>query len=395
MKILHLIGSLSPRLGGPSKACLEMAMAIAERGHDVEIFTTNFDGIRDLEVPLIKPIKTKGISISYFPVSLFRNWVFSLELAKALKNRLKEFDLLHIHSLYLFHNFIGGYFARKYSIPHIIRPHGTLDPYLHKRHRFRKAIVEALFENRNLSNASAIHFTSREEQQLAAPHIFGTKSFIVPNGLNPADYSCMPTAGTLKRFFPQTENKKNILFFGRLNFKKGLDLIIPAFIKLAKESPSYHLILAGPDDEGFGNMAVKQLKKNNLQTVGNHSRLTLTGMVEGEKKLALLNESDIFVLPSYTENFGISVIEAMSCGLPVIISDKVNIWREIVKDGAGIAGPCDSNWLSDAIFYLLNNPKLRHEMSQKGKVSVQSRFEWKKIAETLEKEYEAIIKASS
>lgn len=385
------MASVARQFGGPSKACLEMANALAERGHDVSLFATNMDGLSDMTISDLAHDIQPEVDIRLFQVNWPRFWKPSIEMAAELKREIKNFDVVHVHSLYLFHNLVGGYYCRKHDIPYIVRPHGTLDPFLYRRHRFRKAIMEILFENRNLQNAAAIHFTTEEEMELARPYTFGSPGIVIPNGLHPAEYSELPQKGSFRSKHPETAGKKLILFFSRINFKKGLDILTPAFIKLAKKHSDYHLALVGPDDSNLVPGIIKQLQQAGLETEGPQSRITITGMISGDDKLAALNDADVFVLPSYSENFGIAVIEAMICGLPVIISDRVNIWREVMEDRAGIAGPCDINWFADTIENLLEQPEKRHEMGLAGIASVKKRYDWKNIAIQLENAYLDII----
>jgi glycosyltransferase involved in cell wall biosynthesis len=387
VKILHIVAALAKRYGGPSKACLEMARATAKLGHEVTIFTTNIDGEFDLDVPANKAVWDQGVRIFYFKVGTPRFWKLSFPLARAIAKHVAEFDVVHVHSLYLFPNMVTGYFCRKNKIPYIARPHGTLDPFLWKRHRFRKTIVEFLFENKNLKNAAAIHYTTLEEKELAKKWTFNRPGIIIPNGLYPEDYANLPTKGTLQQKYPELKNKKIILFFGRVSFKKGFDVLIPAFSKLAKELSDCHLVIAGPDLEGLTETFTEEFEANGIKCGGKNSQVTFTGMLEGIMKLAVLNDSDLFVLPSYTENFGISVIEAMACSLPVLISNKVNIWDKVVEADAGWAGPTDAEWFYLKMKELVLDKELRKKMGENGKKLVSDQYSWPQIARKLEKEY--------
>src|SRR5664280_2564487 len=156
MKILHVIANLAPRYGGPSKACWEMARAVAQLGHEVSIYTTNQDGPGELAVPLDEPVRQDGVEISYFPIQAPRFWGTSLPLALALRRKVPAFDLAHIHSLYLFHNLVAGHYCRRYATPYLVRPQGILDPFIYRRHRWRKRVMELLFEHRNIRRAAAL-----------------------------------------------------------------------------------------------------------------------------------------------------------------------------------------------------------------------------------------------
>jgi glycosyltransferase involved in cell wall biosynthesis len=383
MKILYVIANLAARYGGSTTACLDIAQAMAMAGHEVKIYTTNQDGATELDVPINQPVYKNGVEIRYFPIRSPRFWGTSWDLALALRSVISQSDIVHTHSLYLFHGTVTAYFCRQMQIPLVISPHGSLDPYIYKRHRLRKRIMEFCFEHRNIQKAHAIHFITTEEQRLAQSYIFGTKSFVVPLGLNIQDYARPATSWRSQ--YPHLENKKIILFFGRINFKKGLDILVKAFATVARTRSDVHLVIAGPDNEGYAEQVKKWLEEAKLS-----DRSTFTGLLEGDSKLAALYDSDLFVLPSYSENFGISVVEAMICGLPVIISDQVNIWRAIDTNQAGRVCPCDPDRFAAEILELLAKPELCQQIAKNGVQLVKDRFQWSSIAESMEKEYDTL-----
>jgi glycosyltransferase involved in cell wall biosynthesis len=386
MKILHVIANLAPRYGGPSKACLEMARAVARLGHEVSIYTTNQDGPKELAVPLNRPVYRDGVAIRYFPIQPPRFWGTSLPLARALRQKIPAVDLVHLHSLYLFHNLVAGHYCRQYAIPYLMRPQGTLDPFIYRRHRWRKRLMEIMFENRNIRRAAALHFTTAEEAELAAPFTFQTPGLVVPLGIDSAELALLPEPGRFRARHPELADKRIILFFGRVNFKKGLDILVKAFGAVARKREDVHLVIVGPDNEGWGDKVRAWLSGEGLL-----GRTTFTGMLLGPEKLAVLRDADMFVLPSYSENFGIAVIEAMAAGLPVIISDKVNIWREVQAGGAGRVIPCGAGPLAEQILELLAQPELARQMGQSGRTLVQERFQWPRIAQNLAAAYAQII----
>ena len=386
MRILHVIANLAPRYGGPAKACVEMARAVARLGHEVKIYTTNQDGPGELAVPRGRPLIQDGVEIRYYPIQPPRFWGTSWPMARALAGGIREADLVHIHSLYLFHDLIAGHYCRSYGVPYLVRPHGTLDPYLYRRHRWRKYVMEAAFENRNIRRAAALHFTSEEEERLARPHIGDVPGVVVPLGVDLREFQELPAAGRFRERFPEIGQKEIILFLGRINFKKGLDLLVQALARVLRKRRDLHLVVAGPDDDGWGARV-----KGWLQQEGIADCATFTGMLLGEEKLAALRDARIFVLPSYSENFGMAVIEAMACGLPVVISDRVNIWREVEAAGAGLVTPCEAGQTATAMLELLDNPELAGRLGQNGIKLVREQFQWTTVAITLEKTYKKII----
>ncbi len=386
MKILHVIAALAPRYGGPSKACLELCRELARRGEQVAIYTTNIDGDGQLDVPLDRPQWKDGIEIRYFPVQTPRYYKFSLPLARALKASIAHYDIVHIHSLYLFPSTVAAHYCRRYRVPYLIRPHGTLDPYLFRRHRGRKWIYERLFERKNLNEAAAIHFTSLEEKELTRPLRIKAPGVVVPIGVDLQDYEAATPTGAFRVAQPETQGKKIILFLGRLNFKKGLDLLAKAFGQIGRRREDVQLILAGPDGDGYGAQIRQWLKAERVL-----GQTTFTGMLLGSQKMSAFRDADVFVLPSYTENFGIAVVEAMASGLPVVISNKINIWREVAEARAGLVVNCDVQEISSALLTLLVDPMRGKEMGKRGRRLVEKRFTWETVGEQMVQVYRQIL----
>jgi glycosyltransferase involved in cell wall biosynthesis len=386
MKILHVIANLAPRYGGPSKACWEMARAVAQLGHQVSIYTTNQDGPGILPVPTDRPEWREGVEVRYFPIQSPRFWGASWPLARALRQAIKDVDLVHVHNLYLFHDLMSGRYCRILGVPYLIQPHGSLDPFIHRRHRWRKRVMEWGFQNHNLRDASAILFTTAQERDLAAPFTFGTPGVVAPLGMDLDEFAELPEPGSFRRRHPEIGDKQIILFFGRINFKKGLDILAKAFGVVARRRQDVHLVIAGPDNDGWGARV-----RTWLGEAGVLDRTTFTGMLLGPDRLAVLRDAGMFVLPSYSENFGLAVIEAMAVGLPVIISDQVNIWREVETGGAGRVIPCAPAALADQILELLANPDAVAGMGRKGRALVEERFQWPRIGRSLAEAYGRII----
>ena len=320
-----------------------------------------------------------------FPVHAPRFWETCLPLGRALRADAGKFDLMHLHSLYMYHDRAGAAAARRAGIPYIVRPHGTLDPYIFKRRRTRKAIFEWWFQNRVLEQAAALHYTTEDEWRLAAPVSRNPHGFVVPNGLDTDEFADLPEKGAFRAKHPEIGNRPIVLFLGRLNFKKGLDLLAPAFGQVLAAGHDAHLVIAGPDDD----MAEKT--RGWLAAAGALDRTTFTGMITGDDKLAALVDASMFVLPSYSENFGIAVAEAMACSLPVVISDAVNIWPEVESAAAGLVGPCDIDITARNIMQILDNPARASEMGANGIRLVRDRYSWDGIAPTLEKAYEDVL----
>ena len=387
VKILHVIASIAPRYGGPSKAVVEMCRALGRQGQAVTLFTTDADVNGRMDVPTDGPLAANGFTLRYFPAGRWRRWGFSWPMALALRENIPEFDIVHIHSLYMFHTWASAHYCGKYGVPYMVRPHGTLDPFLRRKSRIKKAVYNFLIERRNLDRAAAIHYTVKEEMRLAHRAVgIRSPAVVVPLGIDLDEYAAPPPQGMLRLRYPETKGKLLVLFLGRINFVKGLDILARAFARAVRQRIRMHLLIAGPDDEGYGRRVRAWLAE---EGVLNH--VTFSGMLEGENKLAAFADSDLFVLPSYTESFGITVLEAMACGLPVLISDRVKIWREVVDAHAGIAVECSVEHLARGLLYLIDHPEDRVRMGENGKLLVAGQFTWNKVASDLISAYQLAI----
>lgn len=381
MRILHLIATLSRESGGPAQACLEMAAAVARRGHDVSVYTTNWGEAGAEDAPTDRPVMRNGVTLRYFPVHAPRFWKPSLAMARALSREIASFDVLHLHSIYLFHDLIGGHYARRHGVPYIVRPHGMLDPYIRAHHRTRKWLMEVAFQNRVLRHATAIHYTSDIEREISTPFAMGAPPKVVPLGVDLTGFDALPSPEIFHQRFPETRGKTIVLFLSRLHFKKGLDLLIPAFAELADRDPSLHLVLAGPDD----GMVAKC--REWMARDGVSERVTFTGMLRGADKLSAFAAARMFTLPSYSENFGIAPVEAMAAGLPIVISDQVNIWRELQRGGGATVIPCDRAALVAAMAPLLSDANAAQEMGRRARATVDQFYRWDNVAAALEAMY--------
>lgn len=385
MRILHVIADLAQERGGPAEACVQMARGLAELGHEVRVLATN-RGVASGESPWwTDQLDGARLDIQLYPIHFPQFFAASFPLAAAIKESVPNADVVHLHSLYLFHDMVTGRCCERYGVPYIVRPHGTLDPFIRSRKRVRKQIAGALFQTRVLRKAAAIHYTTEEEMRLARPHAHNDNGLVVPIGLDLDAYAPRPPDAFRARW-REVGNRRLVLFLGRLHPKKGLDILAEAFGSLAQARDDLHLVIAGPDDGARG------ATEDRLAELGARDRVTFTGMLRGEDKLAALSAADVFVLPSRSENFGIAVVEAMACGVPVVVSDQVNIWRELTVAGAGVAVPCDPRALADGLAALIDDPSRRAEMGRRGARFARERYDRRRVARELEAAYKTVAK---
>jgi glycosyltransferase involved in cell wall biosynthesis len=361
MKILQIVPSISLIYGGPSQMVLGLSRALATAGAEVTILTTDSNGDtgeKPLDVPLGIPIKQKGYEIIYFRCSPFRRYKFSLELLQWLKLHAKEYDLAHIHALFSPISTAAATVARKNNLPYILRPLGTLDPADLNKKKLLKKIYANLWEKPNLAGAARVHFTTEQECRVSARFGVQTKDIIVPLGVELP--TAKPELGITRKELGIAPEIPLILFMSRIDRKKGLDILIPALENLLKVGKQFHFVLAGgnPQEPEY----IKDIQdKINTSTLGKVT--TIAGFVRGEKKLGLLQDADIFVLPSYYENFGIAVAEAMTVGIPVVISNGVHIWDAVEAAEAGWVSECNLEDFTTKLSLALDD---RHEAQRRG-----------------------------
>jgi glycosyltransferase involved in cell wall biosynthesis len=324
MKILHIISSANPLGGGPIEGIKQLASVNASHGHRIEVATLD-----DPDAAYVKsfPFPIYALGPGYF------KYRFSPRLAPWLNAHIAEYDVVIINGLWQYHSFAAWRALRHKSTPYVIFTHGMLDPWFKRTYplkHLKKLLYWPWGEYRVLRDANAALFTCEEERMLARQsfRLYHCKEIVVNYGTAGPRGRCVDT---FYRQFPDLARKRLAIFVSRLHVKKGCDLLIRAFAKVLATANDWHLLICGPDQVGL--QAELQALASDL---GISSRITWTGMVSGDLKWGALQASEIFVLPSHQENFGIVVAEALACALPVLISNKVNIWREVLEDGAGL-----------------------------------------------------------
>ena len=373
LRVLQVLPYYFPaqRYGGPVQSVHGLGRSLARLGVDVNVFTTNIDGPGNLDMPLECAVDLDGVHVWYFPIEFPRSWIRASRLARTLNQRAHEFDLVHVHGLFQYPTLASSRICRRRGVPYVVAPRGMLDPYaIQAKSAVKKHLYLALLEKRNLKHAAALHYTSVEEQALAAEMGIRTRGYVVPNGL---DLAAFPEAR--RDHLGGAGSDLTILFLGRINPKKGLDLLIPAFAQVVAARPDARLILAGPDNDGYLSTVMDLIRQHDLQDSARY-----VGMLVGRDKLSALCDAAFLVLPSYSENFGMVVIEALACGTPVVVSDRVNIWAKVTEARAGLVTACDIASLAGAMLELLGDPSRMRDMGKKGREMVEREFTWDRLA---------------
>jgi glycosyltransferase involved in cell wall biosynthesis len=388
LRVLQIVPSISLVYGGPSQMVRGFSAALAAAGAEVTIATTDSNGDVDeapLDVPLGKPIDEGGYRVIYFRCAPFRRYKFSTGLLQWLWQHAGDYDIAHIHALFSPISSAAATVCRWRSLPYLLRPLGTLDPADLQKKRRLKQLYAAVLERPNLAGAASIHFTSQQEAEVS--HRFGvnTPGVVLPLGVTPLPD--LPEQENVRDRYGIPPARPILLFMSRLDPKKGLDLLLPALEQLKAEDLCFHLLLCGanPQDRAY-EQAIRQRFADS--TVGD--RVTATGYVSGEDKIALIQAADVFVLPSYYENFGIAVAEAMLAGLPVVISDQVYIWPEIQAGDAGWVCSCNVDALADSLRAALKDPAERQRRGQQARQVAQTHYSWAAIAQKTLRIYQTL-----
>ena len=344
-----------------------MAHGLVRQGITIDVVTTDDNGTGRLDVPLGEPVVEDGVTYWYFPRQT-RFYAFSFPLTRWLAEHVKDYDLLHIHALFSYATIPAAYWAKRLNIPYIVRPLGVLNRWgMTNRRAWLKKLSFSLIESRILSGAAAIHFTSEQEELEAAELGVSGRPIIIPNPVDVPPNVAKTNRGKFRARHPEVADRTLILFLSRLDRKKGLDLLLPAFADVRATGLKAALIIAGDGEPTF----VESLKEDAVR-LGIVSDVFWAGFLTGEEKWSALADADLFVLPSYSENFGISLVEAMTFAVPVIVSDQVAIHREVSAAKAGLVIPCRHQDLVVALAQLISDANLRLRMGSNGQRLVET-----------------------
>jgi glycosyltransferase involved in cell wall biosynthesis len=375
MKILQIVPSVSLVYGGPSQMVLGLSSALVRAGATVTLITTDANGDIDqdpLDVPLETPIDQDGYKLIYFRCAPFRRYKFSTKLLMWLARHAHEYDVAHIHALFSPISSMAATVARQQGLPYVLRPLGTLDPAdLRKKARL-KQIYAAALEKPNLANAAAVHFTTQQEATVSERFGVETNDWVFPLGV------VLPESGASPReALGIAPDRPVMLFMSRIDPKKGFDLLIPALEQMIAAGQEFDFVLAGgnPQDPGYVEQIHQQIRNSPLG-----ARSHLLGFVSGGEKTAWLETADVFVLPSYYENFGIAVAEAMTVATPVVISDQVHIWDAIQASNSGWVCECSVDSLAQSLTASLQDPAERQQRGQNAQQYALTHYSWDAIA---------------
>jgi glycosyltransferase involved in cell wall biosynthesis len=386
MKILYVIAGVPPLSGGPTTALFGMVRALRALGIEVEVATTDADISGNLPVPIGRKIVEQNVPIYYFRCPTLRKYGCSPALTRWLRAHIREYNLVHIHDVFAHPTLPAAASARKAAVPYIIRPCGQLDPWSLRKNSFLKRTFLALAGQRILQHAAAIHATSEPEKASIEQLGINVPVVTIPLGIEALPESDSSLKGLFRERHPELGDRKVILFLSRIDPKKGLDLLLTALQKIEEKRDDFVLVLVGSGAPSFEGQV-----RSSVIDLGLDGLVIFAGFLDGQMKQAALYDADLFVLPSYDENFGIAVVEAMAMGLPVLISDQVGIHRDVQEYEAGLVTRCNAGEIAEALSTLLDDESLRHRMGENGRRLVQEKFTWSQVGHELLKLYRSIL----
>lgn len=384
LRVLHVLASMSRLRGGPSVSMQNILRALRARGIAADVATTNDDGdAARLDVPLDRFVEVEGQRVRYFPRQTLK-YALSLPLLDWVARHIREYDIVHTHGLFSFAPLAAGWCARAAGVPYIMRPAGVLDTWgMKNKSRLVKAASVRLAEAPLLRSAAAVHFTTSLEQARAAELSLPMRPIVLPTGVE-LEHSSADLMEPVPGLDPGRE--RLILYLARIHPIKCVDRLLRAFAAVEDERSSLRLVIAGDGDAAL----VAGLKRLG-EELGIADRVRWLGFTAGARKRWLLSHASVFALPSASENFGIAVVEAMSAGLPVVVTSGCGLADFIRLHHAGIVTDGTVEPLRAALVHLLADEGQRLAMGRAGRHAVEKELSLDAFGVRLETLYRAVL----
>ena len=374
IKVIEIVPDLSPSSGGPSYTVPALCNALRKQRFNVKIITGYFQGearkrddILFNNIQFLKGVHNRQARIRYIP-----------HLDKAIQSEIEGGQSVVIHSngLWSQSSIVAADVARINSLPHVVTLRGMLTPWAMRQKPLKKTIAWHMYQKDILARASAVHATSQNEAEEFKEFGIPTPVTVIPNGVDANEIVPSPASGKSK--------KKQILFLSRIHPKKGLDMLVEAWRAIRGEG--WECIVAGPNEDGYADVINRLIVKSGLE-----NEMKVVGPVYGNAKKQLFEESSLFVLPTYSENYGVVVAEALAAELPVITTHGAP-WEELRSHECGWWIRPDVNSLSETLVEAIHTPAERLEkMGSNGRALIVNKYTWDKIAEKFSRLFQSIV----
>jgi len=384
MRVLLISSTFPPRkFGGITESSYLLAKQLVDRGHQVTVYTTDIKD-RCSRISDITGVKNvDGMHVHYFRNLsnrlAFMRIYLPLGMIGIIKRELKNFDIIHLNEFRSFQSIIVHYYAKKYNIPYVLQTRGSLPRFVGKK--MLKHVYDKLWGYMILKDAAKlIALTPMEAQQYESWGVNKGRIGIVPNAIELSEFDKLPQRGNFREKWNISKSQKMVLSLSRINRIKGLDLLVKAFNELQKEIDNVKLVIVGPDDGYLPNLRelIRELKIE--------EKILYIDLLQGRNKLEAYVDADIYVLPSSYEIFGRTILEAMACGTPVVVTESCGL-ASIVHEQTGIVITSDKEQLSDALSHMLSDEQMRLQFGERGKSLVREKFNQDKTIEQIEKIY--------
>jgi len=385
MKLLVIVPALGSVYGGPSKSVLELAQALGQQNICVDVVTTNANGDTVVDVPLQQWIQKENYRVQYFPYLGIGDYKLSASITRWLFQNVQTYDLVQTNAIFSVPNLSAYLACRRAAVPYVVIPRGMLEPWALSYKAWKKKIYYRLIEHPALQRASAIQMLATTEAQQIQPLHLKAPLIISSNGIRRQDFEHAYDSTVFYQQFPTTKGKDIVLFLGRIDPKKGLDLLSTAWEQIVKDYSQVHLVIAGPDNTGF----MPQVKQFFTEK-GCLDAVTFTGILTGEMKYAALAAASYYVAPSYSEGFSMSVLEGMASGLPCIITTGCNFPQAAEAKAAHVVD-IEAAAIAQALSECLSDPESAIAMGKRAKSFVLENYTWDSIARNLSSAYASLL----
>jgi glycosyltransferase involved in cell wall biosynthesis len=378
LKVLHVIPAVAPRYGGPSIAVFSMCKAIQDAGIQTCIAATDADGKTRIPVELGREYVYQSVPCVFFSRQFSEAFKYSRPLAAWLEQNVSRFDAVHIHAVFSHSSVAAGRACRRSGVPYIVRPLGTLDPWSMNQKRIRKNLLWYTACRSLLKQSAAVHYTTHEEMTLAEESLGVSRGAVIPLGVEP--FCDNQTTDSMRRPY--------VLILCRLHPKKNVDIVIRAFSQLScqPEFSAWSLVIAGD-----GELAYTRFLRSLVTELGATERIRFTGWLDRAQKSVFLRSADLYVLISHQENLGIAVLEALSCGVPALVSEGVNLSGMIRDAGAGWVVSVDPRAVQMKLAEAMLSAPERMKRGKQGRLLVDRGFRWPVVARQLLELYSAVL----
>lgn len=358
MKVLHIIASLDESAGGPSRSVPLTCRYLARAGVQIELIAAPSANLVELQLE-------EGLQVRFLSIKELHTFGQNL--------RQGDYDLVHLQHIWHPYIHVMAQAARRAGIPYLITPRGMLEPWIMNRNRWKKQLALFLYQRRDIRKASVLHATCQLEQDNIRALGYQNPIEIIPNGM---ELSTIPSP-------KEDYGSKKLVFLSRIHPKKGIEILLDAWKQLNQQE--WTLEIAGNGDESYLQALQNKIKNNSITGV------SLVGPQYGEAKWDFLKSADLFVLPTYSENFGIAIAEALAVGLPVVTTTG-SPWEELHIHHCGWWIDLSVEQLARTLHKAIETPaKELHQMGERGKLLIQNNYDITKVVWQLNETYRKLI----